>query len=143
MNNSSSIIRLYGMSKDPTTNNYMIVMNFAENGNLRNYLNKNYGNIPWERKLNLLVEISKGLNEIHEKGLSHRNFHSGNVVISKDFNVYTTDLGLNKPANVGSNDKIFGVIPYMAPEVFKKGYYGQKSDIYSFGMLIYEILTGH
>ncbi|RIA80212.1 kinase-like domain-containing protein, partial [Glomus cerebriforme] len=117
----------------------IIVMNFAENGSLRNYLNRNNGNIPWDHKLYLLREISNGLNEIHERGLIHRNFHSGNILITKDFKIYITDLGLNKPANMESEELVFGVIPYMAPEVLKGRDNTQESDIYSFGMIAYEI----
>ena len=98
---------------------------------------------PWDHKLYLLREISNGLNEIHEKGLVHRNFHSGNIVIALDFKIYITDLGLSKPANVTSEEQVFGVLPYIAPEVLAGRDYTQESDIYSFGMIAYEILSGY
>ena len=88
-----------------------------------------------------------GLNIIHEKGLIHRDFHCGNILNNKNseyFQSKITDLGLCKPANTSqSNDKqIYGVLPYLAPEVLKRKEYTQASDIYGFGIIAYEVCTG-
>src|SRR5581483_5973388 len=126
----------------------MIVMKYAENGSLRQLLNNNFNSLNWTDKLYNLWFIASGLNVIHEKGLIHRDFHCGNILNNKyygDFQSKITDLGLCKPANTTSqsNDKqIFGVLPYVAPEVLKGNEYTQASDIYGFGIIAYEVCTG-
>jgi serine/threonine protein kinase len=64
--NYYGIIRLYGITQDPKTNNYMMVLDYAENGNLRNYLNKNYNKLCWRDKIYYLLDITLGLKHIHE-----------------------------------------------------------------------------
>ena len=71
----------------------------------------------------------------------HRDFHSGNI-LSRGSSCYITDLGLCRPANETSQEKIFGVLPYVAPEVLQSQPYTQASDIYSFGIMAYELLSG-
>src|SRR5581483_1828134 len=139
------IIRCYGITKDPETNDFMMVMDYAKNGSLRQHLNNNFNKLSWNEKLNNLCSITIGLDRIHEEGLIHRDFHCGNVLSGNYNNVYITDLGLCKPAITTSQNgdkKIYGVLPYVAPEVLKGKEYTQKSDIYGFGIIAYEICTG-
>ncbi|POG78639.1 kinase-like domain-containing protein, partial [Rhizophagus irregularis DAOM 181602=DAOM 197198] len=90
------------------------------------------------RKLWSLRSIAVGLEVIHKKGLIHHDFYCGNIL--SDFVEYSfiTDLGLCQPANVkpsqNSNKKIYGVLPYVAPEVLRGNEYTQKSDIYGYGI---------
>jgi serine/threonine protein kinase len=94
------------------------------------------------------MNISYGLKNIHENGLIHHDFHCGNILLNNyDNNLYSqiTDLGLCKPANVthqSGDKKIYGVLPYVAPEVLRGKKYTQASDIYGFGIIAYEICTG-
>ncbi|POG59645.1 kinase-like domain-containing protein [Rhizophagus irregularis DAOM 181602=DAOM 197198] len=102
--------------------------------------------MKWKSKLEILVDIAKGLDSIHEKGLIHRDFHCGNM-LQNDGYTYITDLGLSQPANVlkSSQDeykKVYGVLPYVAPEVLRGKEYTQESDIYAFGIIAYEVCTG-
>ena len=55
---------------------------------------------------------------------------------------YVGDLGLSQPANNTSNNEVYGVIPYIAPEIFKGAAFSKESDIYSFGMIMWELTTG-
>src|SRR5436189_3746478 len=101
----SAIVRCYGITKDPKTNNFVMVMEYAQYGSLRLYLDKNFNSLNWTEKLYHLTYIASGLNEIHKKGLIHHDFHCGNILNNKydDVNkIYSqiTDLGLCKPANV-------------------------------------------
>ena len=140
------IARCYGISQDPNTKNYLIVMRYIEGGNLRNYLKKNVDKLSWENKLEKLFHIAWGLKDIHEQGLVHRDFHSGNILNEENYGSYgsyITDLGLSGPAHSWKvSGKIFGVLPYVAPEVLQNQPYTQASDVYSFGIIAYEILTG-
>src|SRR5437868_2722015 len=95
--------------------------------------------------------ISVGLYNIHVKNLTHKDLHLGNVLQSKDItinNLDTTcisDFGFCKPADEissNSNSKnVYGVMPYMAPEILRGKKYTQKSDIYSFGIIMNEIIS--
>jgi len=84
------------------------------------------------------------LNAIHEKGLVHRDFHAGNILIRRSFDYsdcYITDLGLSRPADESDRGKVYGVLPYVAPEVLRGELYTQASDIYSFGIVAYELFA--
>jgi serine/threonine protein kinase len=141
----SLVVRCFGITKDPKTNNFMMVMEL-KNCSLRQYLNDSFNSIDWNKKSNILWCISLGLREIHNSGLMHHDFHCGNIL--EDFNSGTciTDLGLCKPANAepsqDSHKKIYGVLPYVAPEVLRGREYTQASDIYGFGIIAYETCTG-
>ncbi|RHZ82342.1 hypothetical protein Glove_109g235 [Diversispora epigaea] len=135
-------IAIYGITKNPTENEYMMVMNYAEYGSLRNVLN-NIFNLTWWKKSSILYSIIWGLKNIHEMGLMHKDLHPGNIVNQALTLSYITDFGLCKPVTENDSEKIYGVIPYMAPETLSRGEYTQASDIYSFGMVMLEVLTSY
>ncbi|POG77131.1 kinase-like domain-containing protein [Rhizophagus irregularis DAOM 181602=DAOM 197198] len=123
----------------------MMVMKLEE-GSLRQHLNNNFISLNWEKKFQSMHGIAYGLKDIHKKGLIHHDFHCGNILSDFIDSAYITDLGLCQPANVktfqDSNKKIYGVLPYVAPEVLRGKEYTQASDIYGFGIITYEICTG-
>jgi serine/threonine protein kinase len=123
----------------------MMVMELKD-GSLRQYLNDGFNSLDWQGKLNILWCISDGLKDIHNSRLIHCDFHCGNILSNFRREAYVTDLGLCKPANVetsqDSHKKIYGVLPYVAPEVLRGKEYTQASDIYGFGIIAYEICTG-
>ena len=92
------------------------------------------------------MHIAHGLNTIHEKQLIHRDLHIGNIlVINMNIKMYTriTDMGLCKPADYdNTKNGIFGVLPYVAPEILRGQNYTKASDIYSFGIIMYEVISG-
>ncbi|CAB4414817.1 unnamed protein product [Rhizophagus irregularis] len=142
------VVRCFGITKDPKTNNFIMVMEL-KNGSLRQYLDNNFILLIWEYKLLILAYISHGLDYIHTNGLIHQDFHCGNILSNFNRGVAITELGLCQPANVKSsqntqniNKKIYGVLPYVAPEVLRGKEYTQKSNIYGFGIIAYEIWTG-
>ncbi|KLL03501.1 MAG: hypothetical protein MRECE_15c027, partial [Mycoplasmataceae bacterium CE_OT135] len=139
----NNIVPCYGLSQDPN-GSYLMVMQYMPEGNLREYLSNKNRELTLKDKISHLAKIAQGLKDIHAKNLVHRDFHSGNILkgIEKT-SCLITDLGLCKPANEASQeDKIFGVMPYVAPEVLRSSPYTQASDIYSFGIVAYEILSG-
>src|SRR5436189_3127987 len=77
---STGVILFYGITQDPETKNYMMVLDYAENGSLRNYLDKEYDKLSWETKFYGLWHIAVGLHRIHEKELIHRDLHIGNIL---------------------------------------------------------------
>jgi serine/threonine protein kinase len=122
-----------------------MVLDYAEHGNLRNYLDTNYNELKWNDKINYLHSIAHGLKVIHEKKLIHRDLHIGNLLRRKNLTCIT-DLGLCKPAdyNASKNIKnsVYGVLPYIAPEIVRGQNYTKAADIYSFGIIMYEVISG-
>ncbi|RIB26447.1 kinase-like domain-containing protein [Gigaspora rosea] len=138
----SYIIRCYGITQCPNTGNYMMIMDYKKDGSLRNYLDKNFNLLKWSQKLDLLYTAIKGLFEIHEKKLVHHDFHSGNIIVSGEES-YIADFGLCKNINSEEEDSVFGVLPYIAPEVLRKKKYEKAADIYSFGIIMNQVASGY
>ncbi|GBB96881.1 hypothetical protein RclHR1_02860014 [Rhizophagus clarus] len=165
-------IKVYGFTHNISTNEYMVVLTYADKGNLRDYLSSNFNNLNWEKKLTLLYTLSKDLFPIHRAGYTHGDFHSGNILQSSiksnlnddiftipttssasntaissvpnlDTNIcsYIADLGLSAPKDKSNND-VYGVLPYVAPEVLRGDPYTVAADVYSFGIVMTEVSTG-
>ncbi|RIB27379.1 kinase-like domain-containing protein [Gigaspora rosea] len=101
--------------------------------------------MEWEKKLLLLTSIASDLQKIHSQGLIHRDLHSGNILLRNLYSAYIADLGLSALVNIGSsNNQICGIPPYIAPEVLSNGNkeYSTASDVYSFGIIAYEVVSG-
>jgi serine/threonine protein kinase len=120
---------------------------YAEQGSLRKYLS-DIEKFNWQDKLQLLKKIVLGLKVIHELNLTHGDFHDGNILISDNYNeLFIIDLGLCKPISVlqdsdNNDNEIYGVLPYMAPEILIRNPYTPASDIYSFSMIMWEFTSG-
>ena|SRR5437763_1359260 len=145
----SNMVPCYGISKDEE-GNYIMVMEFMRKGSLREYLKRNYKELEFysnryteNSKLHFLRQIIQGLKDVHRKKLVHRDFHSRNIIVDNDdkriisIECRITDLGLSKPADETGSSRIYGVLPYVAPEVLRNQPYTQKADIYSLGIIMY------
>src|SRR4051812_45106216 len=121
-----------------------MVMQYMPEGNLRDYLSNKNKELTLKDKFGHLLKIAQGLKDIHAKNLVHRDFHSGNILKGiEQASCLITDLGLCKPIDeISKEDKVFGVMPYVAPEVLRNKPYTQASDVYSFGIIAYEVLSG-
>ncbi|RGB22417.1 kinase-like domain-containing protein [Rhizophagus diaphanus] len=113
----------------------------------RSILSSNFNNIFWNRKLFSLFNIVQDLKNLHKLGYFHKDFHSGNILQNSDaINdnlTYVSDFGLSGQSNEQkSDDKICGVLPYIAPEVLNGEPYTLSSDIYSFGVIMTELSSG-
>src|SRR6185369_1258708 len=137
---SNLITPCYGITKFPN-NNYAMVLCYGE-GNLRNYLQKNHSKLTSRDRIAILRGLCNSLYWIHEKDLIHCDLHSGNILIQGG-SCFITDLGLCGPVDDESSGKIYGIIPYIAPEVLQGGKNTKQSDVYSIGMLMWEIFAGH
>jgi serine/threonine protein kinase len=130
------------MTKDPKTQEFIMIIQFAKDGNLRSFLSSNFRNMLWKGKINLLYYLINDLKCFHGLGYIHKDFHSGNI-LQDDNSSYISDFGLSGPANDQKSDnKIYGVLPYIAPEVLNGEPYTLSSDIYSFGVIMAELSTG-
>jgi serine/threonine protein kinase len=139
-NYSSTIIKLYGITQDPETLNYMIVMDHIKLGSLRSNLKTKKYN-PNDKYRNLYC-IAKSLLTLHKCNLVHGDLHSGNLLLSDNLTVFISDFGLSRPADKPISKKIYGVLPYIAPEVLRGKPYTKAADIYSFGIIMWELTSG-
>jgi len=122
----------------------MIVMQYAGNGNLLSYLDQNINELTWRKKLEYLESIACNLSNIHDNGLVHCALHGRNIVLNNNHGPYICDFGLSQLANSSQKNLAIrgGVSPFTAPEVFHTYKFTQKSDIYSFGIIMYLMATG-
>jgi len=132
---------LYGITKDPETKEFIMIVPFAEEGNLRSILSANFNSILWKEKISYLCYLTADLLTLHELEYCHKDIHSGNIL--KCGIPRLCDFGLSGPADKQkSDDKIYGVLPYIAPEVMNGKPYTKASDIYSFGIVMVELSSG-
>ncbi|RGB31484.1 kinase-like domain-containing protein [Rhizophagus diaphanus] len=139
------IVRCFGISQDVTTNEYLLVMQYANGGDLRNYLKDNFKKLTWGDKKRLAFQIADGLNYLHNENILHRDLHSKNIVIHEN-NAKIIDFGISKIQNQSSvYIGNFGNIAYVEPKriLDSKFPYTKSSDIYSFGVLMWEISSGY
>jgi serine/threonine protein kinase len=143
--NSKDIINFHGFTEDPNASKYMVVMDYANKGNLRENLTR-IVEYNWNQKLFMLYEIISGLNMIHENNLIHCDFHDGNILNHNDDDndkIFISDLGLCQPVkSFLEKYNIYGVIPFMAPEILRGKSYTSASDIYSFSIIMWELTSG-
>ncbi|POG72578.1 kinase-like domain-containing protein [Rhizophagus irregularis DAOM 181602=DAOM 197198] len=120
-----------------------MVLEYAKGGNFNNYLDKNYESFDWLNGLKVLTNIIGNLSKIHQEQMVHHDFHIGNILfIDNNYKVRISDVGLYRKIDDVDETSIYGVMPYVAPEVLKGKPYTEEADIYSFGMIMYIIATG-
>ncbi|RHZ61605.1 hypothetical protein Glove_346g115 [Diversispora epigaea] len=142
-NSDEKIIKCFGVTQDPQTKNYVFILEYARNGDLHHFIYKNFEEFTWKKKILYLCDIVEGIKEIHKKKIIHRDLHSGNILVSQLYAIIS-DLGFSQPASNGSRkSQIYGIIPYMAPELFRYQPYSYASDIYSLGMIMWQLTSGH
>ena len=135
------IVECFGITKFPDNGNYAMVLNYKD-GNLRNHLQKNHSKLTLKDRISIFGYLCESLYDIHEKDLIHCDLHSGNVLIEGNA-CYITDLGLCGPVDEESSNKIYGIVSYIAPEILiQKKQKTKESDVYSIGMLMWEIFAG-
>jgi serine/threonine protein kinase len=109
---------------------------------LRKYLQQNHNILTWKERIHIISCIVNALSKIHQEKAVHRDLHSGNILIDLVTQVCRiSDLGFCGPVNKPL-DGIYGNLPYMAPEIITRRESTFKSDIYSIGMLMWEISSG-
>src|SRR2546421_129939 len=119
----------------------MLVMNRMDI-NLRNYLQQNHNKLTWKERIQITDGIIYALSKIHEENAIHRDLHSGNILFHQmNQRFCISDLGFCGPADKPLNS-IYGNLPYIAPEVIAGKVTTFASDVYSIGMLMWEVSSG-
>ncbi|CAB4416168.1 unnamed protein product [Rhizophagus irregularis] len=137
-NKQTIFVKCFGLTQDSTNGDYMLVMQLMDT-DLRKYMQHQH---TWKEKLNIVDNIIDALYRIHFYGAVHRDLHSGNILYSQYNDAwYISDFGFCGPANKPLKS-IYGNLPYIAPEVIIGKGYTFASDIYSFGILMWEISSG-
>ncbi|KAF0435634.1 kinase-like protein [Gigaspora margarita] len=131
-----NIITFYGVTKD-NNGSYNMVLQYANDGNLREYLRANFTRLQWNEKLLIAKNIALGLLFLHDNDIIHRDLHSKNILIHQK-QPKIADFGLSKQINetsITSNSIVHGMPAYVEPQCFfRQGYQRDKrSDIYSIG----------
>jgi serine/threonine protein kinase len=123
----------------------MFVMRYYKNGNLYSYLDETMGILCWRDIVDMLWSVSTGLNVIHEHDLVHGHLHGGNILIESEMDsidAKIADTGLHGPVDKQTSQQTYGVIPFIAPEIFNGNTPTKASDIYSFGMIMWMLSAG-
>ncbi|RHZ88658.1 hypothetical protein Glove_21g323 [Diversispora epigaea] len=144
VNNHDNIINFYGISIDPSTETYYLVMQYAKDGDLRTYLRNNFNTLDWKIKIKMAKDITSGLYCIHEENIVHKDLHSKNILVHEG-SLLITDLGLSQPLDTNSISMGGGMIAYTDPEYLRnqmKYKRNKASDIYSLGVLFWELSSG-
>ncbi|CAH9099173.1 unnamed protein product [Cuscuta epithymum] len=136
-------------------NHKLLVYEFMENGGLQEHLYPFSGSnsirqkLDWETRLKIALEAAKGLEYLHEDvnpPIIHRDFKSGNILLDKNFHAKVSDFGLAKLGSekVGGHvsTRVLGTQGYVAPEYALTGHLTTKSDVYSYGVVLLELMTG-
>ncbi|PKY48397.1 kinase-like protein, partial [Rhizophagus irregularis] len=131
--------------------NYIMVLEYANNGNLRDYLKEKFYSLQWKNKIQMALDITRGLKCLHSNDIIHRDLHSKNILVNNG-RLLIADFGLSKKiteATSNSSANSTGIIEYVEPQCLKgvhnvHSFYkkDKMSDIYSLGVLIWEITSG-
>lgn len=137
-----NIVSIYDVGEDKGC--HYIVMEYIDGITLKEYIKKK-GKIPCREAAYIAEQICAALEAAHEKNIVHRDIKPHNIMITSDNRVKVTDFGIARAstnATMQVGDIILGSVHYISPEQARGGYVDCKSDIYSLGIVLYEMLTG-
>lgn len=140
-----NIVSVYDVGETDDGLNY-IVMEYVDGMTLKKYIKQN-GRLEWREACEFAYQIARALECAHSHGIVHRDIKPHNIILTSDHTIKVTDFGIARTTTSdtikmsGSND-VFGSVQYISPEQARGGYVDARSDIYSLGVVLYEMLSG-
>ena len=136
-----NIVSIYDVSSSITAD--YIVMELIDGITLKQYMEKK-GVLNWKETLHFAIQIAKALEHAHSRGIVHRDIKPHNVMVLKNGSVKVTDFGIARMMSKGNTltKEALGSVHYISPEQAKGGRVDSRSDIYSLGVVIYEMMSG-
>lgn len=135
-----NIVNIYDVGSEEGL--YYIVMEYVEGITLKTYVEKK-GQLSFKESVSIAIQVARGIEAAHNKQITHRDIKPQNIMISTEGKVKVTDFGIARAAssNTISSD-VMGSVHYSSPEQARNGFVDGRSDIYSLGIVIYEMVTG-
>ena len=135
-----NVVNVYDVGEDRGV--YYIVMELVEGITLKDYINRK-GKLSVKEATSIAIQVSLGLEAAHNRGIVHRDVKPQNIIISTDGKVKLSDFGIAKATSSNTiSSNVMGSVHYSSPEQVRGGYSDYKSDIYSLGITLYEMVTG-
>ncbi|MBQ8664060.1 MAG: Stk1 family PASTA domain-containing Ser/Thr kinase [Eubacterium sp.] len=135
-----NIVNIYDVGCEQ--GNHYIVMEYVEGITLKTYIEKK-GQLSFKEALSIAIQVGRGIQAAHGKGIIHRDIKPQNVIISTEGKVKVTDFGIARVASANTiNAEVMGSVHYASPEQARNGFVTNTSDIYSLGIVMYEMVTG-
>ena len=135
-----NIVNVYDVGEDNGL--HYIVMELIEGITLKKYIDKK-GQLPVKEAVSICIQVAQGIEAAHNNHIIHRDIKPQNIIISKEGKVKVTDFGIARAASTNTiSSNAMGSVHYISPEQAKGGFIDEKSDIYSLGVTLYEMLTG-
>lgn len=135
-----NIVNIYDVGSEEGL--YYIVMEYVEGITLKTYVEKK-GQLTFKEAISIAIQVARGIESAHNKNIIHRDIKPQNIIISTEGKVKVTDFGIARAAssNTISSD-VMGSVHYASPEQARNGFVDNRSDIYSLGIVMYEMVTG-
>ncbi len=135
-----NIVNVYDVGEDQGI--YYIVMELIDGITLKKYIEKK-GKLPVKDAISIAIQVAQGIEAAHNNHIVHRDIKPQNIIISREGKVKVTDFGIARAASANTiNSNAMGSVHYISPEQARGGYIDEKSDIYSLGITLYEMITG-
>lgn len=143
---SQNIVGIYDVGTDKIDDEtiYYIVMEYIDGTTLKDIIDS-YGKLSEKDAINYSIQILRALKDAHDHNVVHRDIKPHNIMITKQGSVKVTDFGIARASTsttVTTTSDVLGSVHYISPEQARGGYTDNKTDIYSFGIVLYEMLTG-
>ena len=139
-----NIVSIYDVGVDNNLT-YYIVMELIQGKTLKEIIIQEQGPLPWKWSINVSIQIASALEMAHKNNIIHRDIKPHNIIITEDGVAKVTDFGIAKAVSnstITAFGKTIGSVHYFSPEHARGGYTDAKSDIYSLGVVMYEMVTG-
>ena len=138
-----NIVAVYDVSHSDDLD--YIVMELIDGITLKQYMQKKGEPLNWREALHFITQIMKGLSHAHSRGIIHRDIKPHNIMVLRDGSVKVADFGIARLTSAAQNtltQEALGSVHYISPEQARGSYIDARSDIYSAGVVLYEMLTG-